>query len=349
MKELIQISKYSGMREDLVQAGGGNSSIKLDDRRMAIKASGIQLADITEESGYSIVDYPMIRQYMDALVQGAPSCSDKELLERALLEGKRPSIETFLHAVTGRVTLHTHPVSVNILASRTGGMERLKNQFPEALLVGYATPGVELAKLYYKAFLEEFRQGRESFPVIFLKNHGLIVSGDTAEEVIRLTETVNEAAEGMAGIDNTAYRHAYELYEKFREAGLDDGKIVVKAENRYVLDSYAAFGQRVWDYQICPDCVVFCGRRAFAFPETGWKEALKEHTARHGVPVLISYGGDLFIRAESVRKAREIESVLAFSARIAMANRDNPLDLLSEREQDFLLGWDAEKYRQLMK
>lgn len=349
MKELIQISKYSGMREDLVQAGGGNSSIKLDCCRMAIKASGIQLADITEGSGYSIVDYPMIRSYMDALVQGTSPCSDEEILERALLEGKRPSIETFLHAVTGKVTLHTHPVSVNILASRTGGMERIKKRFPEALLVGYATPGVELAKLYYKTYLEAFWQGRRSFPVIFLKNHGLIVSGDTAEEVIRLTETVNEAVEGMAGIDNAAYRHAYELYEKFREAGLDDGKIVVKAENRYILDAYIAFKKRVWNYQICPDCVVFCGKRAFEFPETGWKEALEGHTMRHGVPILISYGGDLFIRAGSVRKAREIESVLAFSARIAMANRDIPMDLLSEREQDFLLGWDAEKYRQSMK
>lgn len=349
MNEFIYISKYAGMREDLVQAGGGNSSVKLDKQRMVIKASGVQLANVTEKDGYSVVDYPMIRRYMDAMVRGGAPCSDKALLENALLEGKRPSIETFLHAITGKVTLHTHPISVNILTSRAGGVEHLKKLFPEALIVRYATPGLELARLYYEAYLEAREQGRDVFPVIFLKNHGLIVSGDTAEEVVRLTEEVNQTVESVVGVDNTAYRHAYELYEHFCEAGVDSDKIVVKVENRHVLDAYERFGCHMWDYQICPDCVVFCGKCAFRFPVSGWRQALEEHAVRYGAPVLIQYGNDLFIRAESVRKAREIESVLAFSARAALANMDIHVDLLSDEEQDFLLGWDAEKYRQSMK
>ena len=39
---LVEISKYSGMREDLVQAGGGNTSVK-DGEYMYVKASGCQL------------------------------------------------------------------------------------------------------------------------------------------------------------------------------------------------------------------------------------------------------------------------------------------------------------------
>lgn len=50
------------MREDLVQAGGGNSSFKISEEKMAIKASGYQLADITETDGYALVNPKVIRE-----------------------------------------------------------------------------------------------------------------------------------------------------------------------------------------------------------------------------------------------------------------------------------------------
>ena len=40
MNGLIQISKYAGMRNDLAQAGGGNTSVKIDDQVMLVKSSG---------------------------------------------------------------------------------------------------------------------------------------------------------------------------------------------------------------------------------------------------------------------------------------------------------------------
>ena len=49
------MSKYAGMREDLVQAGGGNSSYKISQTEMAIKASGYQLSDLTE-----VKDMPLL-------------------------------------------------------------------------------------------------------------------------------------------------------------------------------------------------------------------------------------------------------------------------------------------------
>ena len=61
MKSFVEMSKYAGMREDLVQAGGGNSAVKLEDGKMVIKASGYQLADVTENEGYAIVDPRVIR------------------------------------------------------------------------------------------------------------------------------------------------------------------------------------------------------------------------------------------------------------------------------------------------
>ena len=56
MQDFIKISKYAGMRNDLAQAGGGNTSVKLDDHIMLVKSSGFQLADVSEQAGYSRVD-----------------------------------------------------------------------------------------------------------------------------------------------------------------------------------------------------------------------------------------------------------------------------------------------------
>lgn len=348
MNELIQISKYAGMREDLIQAGGGNTSIKLDNHRMAIKSSGVQLADLSDDYGYSVVDYRVIRDYMDHMIKGQNHVVQEDILKKALIKGGRPSIETFLHAITGRVTLHTHSVAVNVLAARKGGMESLKQLFPHSLIIDYATPGLKLAELYYRTYLAESEKAGDDFSVIFLKNHGVIVSGKTSEDVIQRMEDVVCKTEKEVGINNQAYRHGYELYQKLKAYGMEDGKIVVKAENASVLDAYKKCGYSLWDYQFCPDCVVFCGKKGFIYDAACKKEDLQKFIQDNGEPVLISYGKDLFIRADSVRKAREIESVLAFSTQVALLNQHNRLDLLSDEEQNFLLNWDAEKYRQKM-
>ncbi len=345
MKEFIEISRYAGMREDLAQAGGGNSSVKLDEKRMLIKASGIQLADVSEEQGYSIVNYREILEYLNALIKGEAVCPEAEILEKAKEEGGRPSIETFLHAVTGRLTLHTHMLSANILMAGAGGIEKLREAFPDALFVGYATPGACLARCYYQAYLAEIQKKDSGLPLIFLKNHGVVISGGTAKEVIGLSEKVNGTISRLAGLDLSGYARASEIYRAFCRQGMDD-KIIVKAENGKVLEAFRTRGFHLWDYQVCPDCIVYCGMAAFEYCKDSFHGDLGRFMQQNADPVLITCGSDLFIRAKSVKKAREIESVLAFSAQIAMYNRNGSLDLLSENERRFLLGWDAEKYRQ---
>ena len=64
MNGFIKISHYAGMREDLVQASGGNSSFK-DGNKMYIKASGYHLCDVTEDDGYAVVDYQRIYNFFN--------------------------------------------------------------------------------------------------------------------------------------------------------------------------------------------------------------------------------------------------------------------------------------------
>lgn len=336
MRDFIRMSKYAGMREDLVQAGGGNSAYKIHSERMMIKASGYQLADLTENAGYAVVNPKMIR---DAFLQckDMDSMTEKkaeEILQDAFLEGERPSIETFLHSISGRYSLHTHPVVVNILTCRNGGMDVLQNLFPQALTVSYATPGAELAKTYFR----EYRKyGREP-SVVFLQNHGLLVSAETADDVIAVTEQVTGQIERYLGLDLSGYHAVTELSAMFKE------KIIWRVTDQNVLRASRILG-RIWEYTFCPDCVVFLGKAVYDAGTALEKEKLEKFRARYGEPVVIAYKDDLYIHADSVKKAWEIQSVLSFAAQVMAENHGHRCSLLTKEEQDFLLGWDAEKYR----
>ena len=64
------------------------------------------------------------------------------------------------------------------LAARNDGREILEELFPDAVYVPYRKPGAALAETYYKICQAAGRP-----EIIFLENHGLVVSGDSPERV----------------------------------------------------------------------------------------------------------------------------------------------------------------------
>ena len=341
--QFIKISQYAGMREDVVQAGGGNSSVKISPNRMLIKASGYQLADIREGQGYSVVDPQKITAFFrDRGVKTLDANIENQLLEQSLVEGKRPSIETFLHCITDVLTLHTHPVAVNILTMRKGGMDILKELVPDALLVGYETPGIKLAQKYFSSVYQDTAE--RMHPVIFLKNHGMIVTGRTADEVIGKTEEVLHILEEHLQLNMAVQHQATHLWQAFEEAGQEG--IVWTVTDRNVLAAYQKFGGG-WHYDFCPDCLVYCGKRMLQIaPGELPAIAIRKHMQQFGPAVVVIWKNTLYIHAVNVKKAMDIQSVLSFSAQIMQQNAGVDCDFLSEEEQNFLLHWDAEKYRQ---
>lgn len=342
MKGFVKISRYSGMREDLVQASGGNSSFKISGEKMAIKASGYQLADITEYDGYALVNPTIIREKflgcddLDVMTES----DGKAIIEEAFIGGSRPSIETFLHAISGKYTLHTHPVAVNVLTCRKKGMEVLKTLFPDAITVPYATPGVSLAKSYFKAYKSKNVNKSCVFDIVFLQNHGLLVSADSADEVIEKTEAVTKRIEEYLKIDLLAYHNLSKIWTFFPD------KIIWMVTDSNVLKVYNNIGE--WQSAFCPDCVVFLGKRFLKLMENFCEADIKEFYAVYGAPVIICYEGVLYIVADSVNKAMEIQSVMSFSAQVMALNHGYECNLLIDSEQNFLLNWDAEKYRKTM-
>lgn len=349
IKQFIEMSKYAGMREDLVQAGGGNSSVKIDKNKMLIKASGFQLTDITAESGYSTINHNTIVEFFNNTPLDEISDKyEKELLNDSLINGSRPSIETFLHSITDIFTLHTHPMIVNVLTSRKDGMDALQQLFPKALFIDYATPGIKLAKEYFKTYKENCSEAQSIFDVIFLKNHGLIVSGKSAGEVINKTEEVILKIEKYLSINMGKYRNSTLIYNGLKEL-LNDDNIVYLSNDLNIQNAINTFKNDMWKFWFCPDCLVYCGKKPLILTEDFNVQDIKNHIYSYGKPVIIYYKNSIYIYATNIKKAKEIESVLSFSAQVACLNKDFEMDLLCEEEQNFLLNWESEKYRQNLK
>ena len=105
----------------------------------------------------------------------------------------------------------------------------------------------------------------------------------------------------------------------------------------------------IWDHTFCPDCVVFMGRKMLRLADNLSEKLIDRFVEDHGAPVIASFRGGLYIIAENVKGAMEIQSVLSFSAQVMEQNVGYRCDFLDDREQDFLLDWESERYRKSMR
>ncbi|MEA0971024.1 Class II aldolase domain protein [Candidatus Megaera venefica] len=200
IKDLVFMSKTIGDNPAYVQGGGGNISVKLDQTKMAIKASGYILKNVTEEDGYCIVDYPRVRDYLSHPDNDETIFSMK-IKSFAKNSGKRPSMETGFHVLLGKFVLHTHSVFANLINCSKEGKDICYQLFPKALWIDYATPGRLLT-----IKIREALQSAISYPnVIFLQNHGVIVSGESSTEVLNIHEELNNIIQRYFRLNNSSY------------------------------------------------------------------------------------------------------------------------------------------------
>mgnify|MGYP000298105372 CR=1 FL=1 len=341
IKNLIKLSKYAGMREDIIQAGGGNTSVKIDDETMFIKSSGYQLSEMEENVGYSKVNYKKIVDYFKSHLEVKHS-DEKELLEGALIEGERPSIETFLHSITKKYTLHTHPLLINVFTSRTNGMEDLKSMFPNSLIIGYQTPGIFLAKEFFDKFLELGNPQKAN--IVFLKNHGLIVSGKNIDEVIELHEYILKRLEDKLKVNMQAYRNSTYLFQKTEN--FIENNIVYLCEDNRIRSFKENNSIDKINYCFSPDSLIYCNKKILVLNKNDdILEVTKKHILEYGNFNVIFFENQFYIIAPNIKKAKEIESVLSFNLQVLELNKNKKMDFLVEEEQNFLLNWDSEKYR----
>ncbi|MBN2585262.1 class II aldolase/adducin family protein [Patescibacteria group bacterium] len=239
ISELTKIAKQLSNRPDLIQGTGGNLSAKLDDRKMLIKASGLSFNELSELHGFITVDYAKLKARYSQ-----KQAFNEEEESRFLLScsaGGRPSMEAGFHAFLGRYVLHSHSVYANVLTCSVQGkqiaLDICRSLEIDAAYLDYFNPGPDLAVAVYQLIRE-----RDVAPsVIFLGNHGLIVSGDSADGVLALHQRVNDQIKQTLNLD------------EYPTHGVETNKSGSKSNPLQETDS-----AKPEDVILFPDQAVFC-------------------------------------------------------------------------------------------
>jgi len=212
LKELEKISQAVGNSTDFVQGGGGNTSVKLDEERMAVKASGYSLKQITPAEGFVVVNYRNIKDFYNHVDLASGADYEKEgidfimnnLIDMEGIKKLRPSVEAGFHSLLKKFVIHTHSVYANILCCSKEGQKLVGKIFAgrpcACLWIPYVNPGFSLTLKIKNAIEESIKKGGAYPQVLFMENHGLIVHSEDWEDCIALHSEVNDRIKKYLGI-----------------------------------------------------------------------------------------------------------------------------------------------------
>ncbi len=186
--DLLQLRVYTsrllGKEEDLVLHGGGNTSVKIQEKNifgekedmLYVKGSGWDLATI-EVPGFSPVKLASLLRLAEL-----NTLSDMEMVKYQRMamtnpSAPNPSVEAILHAIIPYTFVdHTHADAVVVMTNTPGGRKRIRETFGDRILiVPYVMPGFILAKKIY-----EMTKGMDwdSIDGMILLNHGVFTFHD---------------------------------------------------------------------------------------------------------------------------------------------------------------------------
>lgn len=220
LKNLVDISRKIGSYPEFVQGGGGNTSVKIDDNLMAIKASGYLLKDMNEDDGFAFVNYNDIDNHIknDSILNNTEDEFSRFIKEKTFkINGYpilKPSIETGFHALLPyKYIIHTHSIYSNILCCSLEGQKIVQQLFPDSIWVKYANPGKDIT-------IEISNTNKDKVSnVIFMQNHGVIVCDNNANDAQKLHELLNNKIRNYCNITSDY---------KLKEVSLDFNKIKEK-------------------------------------------------------------------------------------------------------------------------
>jgi rhamnose utilization protein RhaD (predicted bifunctional aldolase and dehydrogenase) len=357
--ELVELSRRYGGDPDWVLAGGGNSSWK-DGSVLHVKASGCPMAGIGPE-GFCAMDRKKLDAMWAAEYPKDPQAREAEALKSLMSarlpgEEKRPSVETLMHALFPEAfVMHTHPAAVNGMTCGRGGREAFLRLFgKEAIWVPFVDPGYVLA-LAVRAAYGAFASERGFAPrIMFMQNHGLLVSGESAAEVVETSDRVMSAIAALlerrpdpsaADVDPGLVARAASCL-----AGLAaPGSALLFRADAHILrlvasrDSFSAIGSA-----FTPDHIVYAGHEYLYAEEGAIEAAWKEYEERNGCPPKICCvrGLGAFSVGKSAKAARISLELFADSCKVAAysENFGGPRHMRKENI-DFIRNWEVERFR----
>lgn len=223
--ELVALTRLLGEPErDLAVLAEGNTSQLLADGRLVVKASGANLAAATA-ADFVVVDVDEVMAVIDS-----PTTTQEDLTAVLVASGtertggggpRRGSIETVVHAAvhhagrglpdTGSASYigHTHPTTVVGILSSPVAAEAWSHLVysDEAVVIGhplyvpYATPGIDLGRVYAAALRQHVATHGALPQLVLLGNHGIVAIAPTVDGV----EAVSTMAVKGARVRTIAY------------------------------------------------------------------------------------------------------------------------------------------------
>ena len=319
---LRNLSARVGADPLLVQAAGGNTSIK-QDGVMWIKASGTWLMDALKKEIFVPLDLAALSQ---ALAEDSPDCESCLPFVRQDMNalGLRPSIETSVHGLMPRrVVVHVHCVNTIALAIQENAEDLLASKLAAFnwSFIPYARPGLQLAR----AIRGNLKTGSN---VMVLQNHGLAIAADTVAEAEDLLGQVVQAVQCLQRVFASPEIAALESMSAGTDyvpakdplahaPALDNAILRLGCANVYYPDHVVFLGTAI-------PTDLKAGAPAVAVPAKG---VLVRKDAKPSIEPMLRCLGDVFRRLTPQAK----------------------LKALTAAEIDQLLNWDAEKYRQTLK
>ena len=375
LAQLIKVSRAVGGRTDFVQGGGGNTSVKSSDgRTMAVKASGSTLAGMTESAGWVELDLTRLVAIFD--LPGLDTLDRAEREARVLAHqqscvvgpGGRPSVESALHALLGKVVIHTHPIAVNALTCGPGEaalQELTRDGERRPLWISYTDPGYRLATVVRSA-IEDYEKERGAPPqVLFLENHGLFVAADAADECIalhddwvkRCEECFEQTALPLASAPPADPADVRNAMARVRRAfsDKDRGPVFARLSEDPELTHAAAdssVGRVLADGALSPDQIVYTGAYSVVAEDLLDAASALQSTLDEPSPprvALVKNVGGILVSDDPAR-LDVIEAVASGAAKtVRLANGRGGAHNLSAESADFIVNWEVEHYRaQLM-
>jgi NAD(P)-dependent dehydrogenase (short-subunit alcohol dehydrogenase family)/rhamnose utilization protein RhaD (predicted bifunctional aldolase and dehydrogenase) len=362
MKQLIEVSNAFGADPEYVRAGGGNASVKIDGV-MYIKPSGTQLETLTASDLVPL----RVDVLLDALASDEPVAGDpvRAAAERAQVGNptRRPSVEILFHAlIPDALVLHLHPLTTNALTCTTRA-EALASELlgDEAVWVPYIDPGVPLARGIETARTAfTARTGLLPPAVTLLGNHGIIASGNSADELAErlthVTDVLRRAVDAVPAAPAPASDPALAaavldvVAPRLRGALSASGTpVVLAAATDDLARSVAADSPLIVDGPLIPDQIVYSGAYPLLVNDAdAVVPALAAYRARNGKdPVVAVIPGVGVLAAGTDRaKACSARDVFLDHVRVAAdAARLGGVRPMNSAERGFIETWEAEAYR----
>jgi rhamnose utilization protein RhaD (predicted bifunctional aldolase and dehydrogenase) len=329
MDELGQLSALSaeiGNDLSLVQAGGGNTSLKAGDV-MWVKASGTWLVRAGEEEIF--VAAPL-RDVLEAVDAGREYVTECETPSGARL---KPSVETTMHAVLSqRVIVHVHSVEVIALAAQANATDVLQKQLDGLrwAWLPYVHPGVELAQVIRDL-------PRPEPDVIVMGNHGLVIAAADCDGGGALLRDVERRLQRIV-------RPAAAPDIPKLQAVIQSGYRLPQSEEVHAIGTDEFSTAMAIRGILFPDQCVYLGAPGIV-TDRGAAEVVDEFTRSFGAApkYLIVPGAGVLVSEQLDRAGWEL--LVGVKRVLERLDAAVEVQVLDTQEVSRLLNWDAEKYR----